>query len=645
MGLTDYTNPNDDDTGNGGGGGNGGGPIIPGLPPMSNITGSLSGIEDMLINYNERFEKADPALFRDALIAQTISVLIGKNKPNALLVGPAGVGKTRIAEEIARLIAIKSPLIPARLAKSTIYELPLSNIVAGAGVVGQLEERLAGLIDFATDKKKDAILFIDEIHQLMDNRDPVYKKVSQILKPALARGDLRVIGSTTMNESKSFDDDPAFQRRFTRLIVDELTREQALQVLFSARPSYLAHYKQKVTVSDDVLTKLVVIADENSRATSHRPDNALTLLDRAMAETVVAHSTALAQATAAQNTAVANALQSLTAIPLSESKLRSVAVRLMTGLATKEPFNEARVLEQLGRIKGQEEIIDDLIDALRRDDLGAFPRKKPLAWMFAGPSGVGKTEVSKIIAQELTSQPPIMLNMGEYSNQHDVSRLIGAGPGYIGSDSNKELPFDTLESNPYRVILLDEIEKADRTIHRLFLTALDEGWMRMANGKVIDFTKTIIIATTNAGRDSLNKKKVGFVLDDQASMLSRQEIARALKDDFDAEFLGRYSKLIAFAPLSRETYEDILVASYERERDRIVESDPVTAAAIPVPIDPGVLAQTVQDTFLPDQGARPAEQAARRLIEDAVIAVRFPPAPAALGVVDEEDELELVLDE
>lgn len=637
MGLSNFTNDDDDQNGNGPGGP--GGPALPPLPPMGNVNGAMNDVTEMLINYNERFEKADPALFRDALIQQTISVLIGKNKPNPLLVGPAGVGKTRITEEIARAIATKSPLIPKQLRKATIYELPLSNLVAGAGILGQLEERLAMLVDFATEPKNRAILFIDEIHLLQDKNDSTYKKISQILKPALARGDMRLIGATTMNEAKSFDNDPAFQRRFTRLVVDELTREQTVQVLFSARQSYEAHYKHQVTIADDVLTKLAVIADENSRATSHRPDNALTLLDRAMADEVVSHSTKIAKADEAGNQLVVKALTGLT-LHLDEGKLRNIAVRLMTGLASKEPFDELRVREQLTRIKGQDDIVDDLIDALRRDDLGAFPRTRPMAWMFAGPSGVGKTEAAKIIAQELTNQPPIMLNMGEYNTQWDASKLTGSGPGYVGSESDRELPFDTLESNPYRVILLDEIEKAHPVIHRLFLTALDEGWMRMANGKVIDFSKSIIIATTNAAREAMNRNPVGFQASAEPSRMSRQELTKALQAHFDAEFLGRFTKLVAFAALSLETYEEILVTAYERERERIAESDPRTAALIPQPIDPDKLARLVNETYLVDQGARPAGQAARQLIEDAVIDSRFAPAaPALASAFDEDAEL------
>lgn len=639
MGLQDFSSPSNPNGGGGSGAGGGSTPSLPSFPGMGMQTGGLSDIEEMLINYNDRFKTASPALFRDEHIAQMFSVLIGKSKPNPLMVGPAGVGKTRIVEELARLIAVGSARVPTKLLKATIYELPLSNLVAGAGVVGQLEDRVAQLVDFAVDKKNDAVVFIDEIHMLQDSHDPIYKKVAQILKPALARGDMRVIGATTMNEAKAFDDDPAFQRRFQRLVVDELTREQTIEVLHGARPGLVSHYGNQVGITDDVLTKLAVIADENSSASSHRPDNALTLLDRAMADLVVGHSTAIAAAIDAGDTGTAQALQSLTTLPLTERKVRSVAVRLMTGMASKGAFDEASVLDELSRIKGQDDILDDIIDALRRDDLGTFPRKRPMAWMFAGASGVGKTEVAKIVASALTNQPPIMLNMGEYSHEHDVSRLIGAGPGYVGSNSDKELPFDTLESNPYRVILLDELEKAHRVVHRLFLTALDEGWMRMASGKVIDFSKTIIIATTNAAADAIKCKPMGFTSGDAPTALSRQDLIRELSQSFDKEFLGRYSKVIAFASLTRETYAEILVSSYQRERDRIALSDPRTARDIPVPIDQDLLDRTVEETFLPDQGARPAEQAARRLIEDALLARRFPAtvvaAPGATGSGDQ----------
>lgn len=634
MGLTDYTNrgnDSDDDSNNGSNNSGTGGAVFPGgglmtpPPPMKGIAGGdPDDIASMLIDYNERFKNAAPTLFRDAMVAQTFSVLIGKAKPNPLLVGPAGVGKTRIVEEIARLIAIGDPGVPAMLAKATVYELPLSNIIAGAGIVGQLEARLAALVDFVTDKNNDAILFIDEIHLIQSENDPVYRKVAQILKPALARGDMRLIGATTMNEARSFDDDPAFQRRFSRLVVDELTREQTVQVLLSARSAHLAHYKNKITVSDEVLREVAIVADENSKASAHRPDNALTLLDRAMADAVMA-----------QTKLTAAGITLPGPLPLGKEKLRAVAIKLATGFSVKEPFDEVRTRAELIRLRGQDEVLEEMMGALRRDDLAVFPRTRPSAWILAGPSGVGKTEAVKIVSAQLTGQPPIVLNMGEFHTQWDTAKVLGSPPGYVGSTSDKEMPFDTLESNPYRVVLLDEIEKAHPAVHRLFLTALDEGYMRMASGKVIDFSKALIVATTNAAREEMGRNPVGFTTQDGPRRLTQQELVKALQSSFDAEFLGRFSMITMFAPLNAKLYEEILVASYERERLRIVQTDPTTGAMIPTGIDPDVLSTLVKETYLVDQGARPAEKAARALIENAIIAARFI-APVTIATADDE---------
>lgn len=641
MGLSNFT-PEDDDDSTGGNNGNGPtGPGMPGLPPMGGLTGGNGDVEDLLVNYNERFKSAIPLRFRDGVMTQLVSVLIGKTKPNALLVGPAGVGKTALAEDLGRRIANKDASIPKRLRKSTVYELPLAGLVAGGGIVGGLERLIGAVVDFATDPANDAILFVDEIHMLQGD-DPSYQKVAQILKPALARGDLRMIGATTMNESQSLDKDPAFQRRFTRLVVDELTIAQTIEVCLDVRASFLAHYHHKVSISDEMVARLVTIADENSRESSHRPDNAITLMDRTMADVVVTHSAAIAKATAEGDTATVQLLSQIPVRPLQEKRIRSVAVRLMTGLAEKEPYDEKRIVKGLSRIKGQDAIMENLLEVLRRDELGAFPRRKPIAWMFAGPSGVGKTEAAKAIAQELTGQDPIMLNMGEYHTQWDASKLLGSGPGYVGSDSNRELPFDTLESNPYRVILLDEIEKANPVIHRLFLTALDEGWMRMANGKVIDFKKTIIIATTNAARDALSKPKMGFHAGSGDEQISREDLTRALKERFDAEFLGRFSELLAFNRLDKATYASILVGYYGRERERIESTNAVMGSRIPVDIDEQTLAETVAATYVADLGARPAEAAARRLIEDALLAASAPSAGSWSQLVaqlgDEDDD-------
>ena len=243
--------------------------------------------ESVLINYNDKFKKAPVAMFRDSLVAQTMSVLIGKNKPNALLIGMAGTGKTKIVEDVARRIANNDPSLPLELSGSTIYELPLSSLVAGAGIVGELEERLEAILEFCIDPKNNAILFIDEIHQLAKTTDTTYTKIAQVLKPALARGDLRTIGATTSQEAKTLMGDPAFNRRFSRIIVDELSREQTVKILEMSVLGFVKHYSNKIYIDTTILEEVAIIADSYGNAGNHRPDNAITLLDRACGNAVV----------------------------------------------------------------------------------------------------------------------------------------------------------------------------------------------------------------------------------------------------------------------------------------------------------------------------------------------------------------------
>lgn len=617
MGLSDFTN----DPGNNDPGGNGpGGPSGPfgpgGMPPMGGMADSVDDVEEMLINYNERFKDADKTLFRDELIDQTISVLISKTKPNPLLVGSAGVGKTRIVEDIARRIAVGDPSLPKALKDHTIYELPLANLVAGSGIRGELESRLVGVVDFFCDPQNKAVLFIDEVHQLGKDSSDVYTKVAQILKPAMARGDMHMIGATTLQEARSIDDDPAFARRFSRLVVDELTREQTVQVLEAALPSYLSHYGYQINVPTALLNDVAVIADEKSRASDSRPDNALTLLDRAMADAAIRKERAIIRARTAGDHVALAALTS--GFPLSAHKVAEVAQRLLTGMPASPAYDEAAISSELGQIKGQDDVLGEVLDLLRRDALGVFPRRAPLACMFAGASGVGKTEVAKIISQELTGQAPIILNMTEYAAEHQVAKIIGAPPGYVGSTSNKELVFDGLESNPYRVILLDELEKAHRDVQRLFLAVLDEGKITNASGKVLDFSKTMIIATTNAARKHSAGPSIGFANPAGNGDSEKSKLVRELQGHFEPELLGRFSHITAFNRIDRELYAEILADRYQREVIRIKDEKPGFAAMLDPILDPDVLAAEVAG-FLPDQGARPAQAAARRLIEDSIL--------------------------
>lgn len=609
MGLSNFT-PTDI----GGGGSGSSGPSIPISALLGPTLTGGSDINDMLINYNEMYKSATPALFRDEIVTQTMSIISSSRKPNALLVGPAGVGKTAIVEEIARRIANKEASVPPQLANTTIYELPIATLVAGAGVVGDLENRITEIIKFAQDANNDALLFIDEIHLIADSNNTTYAKIAQILKPAMARGYIRVIAATTMGEAKKLDDDPAFKRRFSSVIVDELTREQTRDILDIILPGMLTHYQNKVTVAPDVLDEIVLTADR-LMSTGHRPDTAITLLDRALSHSVISHHAAIQEALASGNTTSAQMLQQITHIPLTAKRLNTIAMLLVTG-QSQPPHLDAQALQtELSRLRGQEEVLPRIVDALRRRELNIFPSTRPTSWLFAGASGVGKSETATIISSMVTGQKPIILNMAEYHDSASINRIIGSPTGYVGSDSAKERPFDTLASNPYRVIVLDEFEKADMSVQRLFLSALDTGEIQMANGPAVDLSRCIVIATTNAGRQKLSGSQMGF--GDHKHSVSKQSLTKELQKSFDAELLGRFDDLIAFMPLGADDYAQILRDEYDRQVKRICAERPDLSFD---PIDDDTIAQLVDETWLVDQGARPAIRAIRALIEDMLLA-------------------------
>lgn len=605
MGMSNFTGNN------GNGNGNAGLPptgfsIQPPQKPDLDAT-------EFLVDYNTRFAAAGNAMFREQLVRQTMAVLIGKNKPNALLVGQAGVGKTKIVEDIAYRLATKDPSVPDKLQGCQVWELPLSNIVAGSSFVGQVEEKLQSVIDFACDPKNRVILFIDEIHQLVGDSQ-VYGKIAQILKPALARGDIKVIGATTLQESSQLMDDPALNRRFSRLIVDELTQEQTVEVLRCAMPGFLSHYGNKVTVANDILPLVVAIADQYAAAGNHRPDTALTLFDRACGDAIVARKAK--EIALANDPALLSALKASPLVPITEKQIRSTAMHLMTGNATHESLDVNALREHLSRIKGQDDILADVIDKLRRADSNLFPRKRPLTFLFAGASGVGKTEVTKIIAEEMTGVAPITLNMAEYHSPASINRIIGAPAGYVGSDSHAELPFDVLESNPYQVILLDEFEKADRSVQRLFMNAFDEGTIKTSKGRTVDFSKAIIIATTNASHSTGASHSLGFVSSTSGKDSARQTVD-SLSGWFDTELLNRFTKILTFHELSRDIYKDIVADIYAREMARIKHEH--RGIQMPDELDDAELESIVEATYVPKFGARPAGRAVQDYIENNAI--------------------------
>lgn len=623
MALQDFTvGPDDDDatppdpsnpsnpsggSPKGPGSGTGGG-----IPSISSIFGGQADsgpdAREFLVDMNARHASDDPILFRDEVVDQTIATLIGKDKPNALLIGHAGVGKTKVAEDIARRIAVKDPTLPAQLQGFTIYSLQLTDLTAGAGIVGQLEERVSSVIDFASDARNKAILFIDEIHLLMGDSQ-IYGKIAQQLKPALSRGRIRVIGATTVNEAQSFNDDPAMNRRFSRVIVDELTDEQTVAVLEKAWPAFASHYGHKVQATHELFEDCVSVANRFSFQGSHRPDSAITLLDHALADVFVGHGRQRADAQAAGNSAVVAALDAMRFLPVTRKKLNDTALRLMTGHARKREITREALEEAFEPLRGQGAAKATIIEKVYRRDRGLFPSTKPLTFLLAGPSGVGKTLSARIAASMLTDGKPIVLNMTEYNSPSSINRIIGSDRGYIGSESKAELPFDALDTNPYQVILLDEFEKCDRSVQRLFMRAFDEGQITTSMGKVVDFSKSIVFATTNAGNNGTHAARpLGFV---EPERTASDEVT-ALSADFDLEFLNRFSEIVTYERIDRQTYRDIVCETYSKEAARINDEH---GLSLPPELSDDDADAIVEATYLPDFGARPAENAVRDHIE------------------------------
>lgn len=630
MPLTDFTsdsdasNGSDDTSSNNGTGGTGsgngiihtggpGGPGIPNNPPAPSLM-APPDLEDLLVNYNEKFSGSVPAKFRDGLIDQAMSVLISYAKPNALLVGPAGVGKTRIVEDIARRLADDDPSVPRALKGFTIYELEFASISAGAGIVGQVEQRIQAIVDFIKDPANKAILFLDEAHQLFAS------KLSQPFKPAMARGDFRMIASTTANEARTINDDPAMARRFSRLIVDELSVEQTMEVLQDTRASMSTHYGHKVSVSDAVLDELLTVAEDLMPAHMHRPDRQLTLLDRSMADRIVRQHRMIQDAQAIGDQSLASMLSSMTTYPLLIKQVREVAEKMRRGTATAHRSDVTQLKTALqDALVGQDAVIDQVTDALSRKALSLFKDPRPTSWLFAGSSGTGKTETVRILAEQMTGREPIILNMSEYTHASAETKILGSPPGYIGSDSQREKPFDTLESDPHRVILLDEFEKAHRDIQRLFLSVLDTGTLTDASGTVIDFSKAIVVATTNAGREvSGDRPQIGFA-PSAPSALSDESLTKALAEHFDKELLGRFQLRMAFESIDRGLFREICAAHFVRLRAQIAEHNPSAAAGLPVALDDAALDELAQTSFVAALGARPARAAVQRWIEDRLL--------------------------
>lgn len=575
--------------------------------PAQNTINAVNNTPDLLIDYNSQFKAIQPLLFRDNIISEIYAVLLAAKKPNALLIGPAGVGKTAIAAEIARQLANRDSAVPKMLQNMHVYELPLSNLVSGSSYVGQTEAKLNEVLDFATNPKNHVILFIDEIHLLMNSGNPEYAKLAQLLKPALARGDLHVIGATTTQEARDFMRDPAFSRRFANIIVDELTQSQEEQILQNALPHLLTHYQNQVQFDPTLLANIVAISDQILRPQTHRPDSGLTLLDRCLAETIVERQNQMSKAQSANNQIVISALKSQPIPRVNLNSISKIAKKIVTGTSQKPLLNKNELVQSLAPIVGQNEAKDKIIQAILLNQLGVFNQNKPFSFLLSGSSGVGKTMLAKIIANIVTNTEPITLNLTEYHSSASINRIIGSPAGYVGSTSHQELPFDSLESNPYQVILLDEFEKANPAVQRLFMRVLDEGKLQLANNHVIDFSKTIIFATTNAQHNNYAEKPVGFNAQDV-------KLSTKLTNNFDSELLNRFSRLIEFKSLDKNDFKTILQNKYQELLPQLSNK----IVGLPNNLSNSELDELTKNFYDPKFGARPASRALESYISSQI---------------------------
>lgn len=632
--IHDFDKDHNNNNGNGGNGNNNnGGTGFPGGQQpqiMIQIPPPLPPSEDdleMLVNYNELAKKGKfaNALFRDNQITQITAILRTKQRPNALLIGDAGVGKTQIVEELANRLVNDDPIIKNMLGDVIIYELPLSKIVSGAAFSGQLEEKLHHVIDFAKDPKNKAILFIDEIHQILGsaNTSPAYSKIAQILKPELGRGDLNVIGATTTQEAVVFLTDSAFSRRWYTVQVPELSIEQTEEIILNIRDKFTDHHK--VNAPNDIIKQIVAIGDEYKQYGSHRPDTAISLMDKAMSDARIKRLKLIE--TMKQDPAMAAVIPYNTPVILNVDQLKQSAMALLTGDEKLFETNSDELTETLEtQIIGQSEAKSEIVDAVKRLSLRLTKRIKPVSFLFAGPSGTGKTEIAKQVTKSLfgSKNKMIYLNLSEFSSPASLTRITGSPVGYIGSDSKAELPFDSLENCPYQVVVLDEFEKAHPDVQRFFMQALDEGTVKTNNNKVVDFTRSIIIATTNAGVVEMGHAKIGFSQDTDTKKQSTEEILQILKASFDIELLNRFGKVVAFTAIERDDYTQILAVKYNniikdiQNNRKDLEFKPKFIDIEDALLN-DVLLDLTEKTYIPTANARPAERVIREYIEDIII--------------------------
>jgi ATP-dependent Clp protease ATP-binding subunit ClpC len=597
--------------------------------------------------------KLDPVIGRDTEILRVIQILCRRTKNNPVLIGEAGVGKTAIVEGLAQKIASND--VPEILSGKRVLSLDLGAMIAGSRFRGEFEERLKAALEEIQRAQGEVILFIDELHTVVGaGAAQGAMDASNMLKPALARGELQCVGATTLDEyHKHIEKDAALERRFAPVFVEEPSVEETIQMLHGLRDRYEAHHKVRFTDQ-----ALVDAARLSSRYVTerHLPDKAIDLIDEAAAKLRVAlyslppelkdRKTEIDRLAAEEEQAGTERDYERAAQKKAErlrleaefSQLRdqweaehqldemvdpqdiAEVVAQWTGIPVSQMMEtESEKLLQMEqriheRIIGQEEAIHAISDAIRRARSGLKDPRRPIgSFIFIGPSGVGKTELAKALAWFMFDDEDalVRIDMSEYREQHTVSRLFGAPPGYVGYEEGGQLT-EAVRRRPYRVILFDEIEKAHPEVWNALLQILDDGRLTDGQGRTVDFRNSVLIMTSNLGTEYVRRSgTLGFMQNrgDDDERQEHEKIEKALKSTFRPEFLNRIDEIITFSPLSKDQMSDIVELQMKEVQERLKER------GLQVELTEKARLWLANEGFDPAFGARPLKRALQKHVE------------------------------
>lgn len=584
--------------------------------------------------------QVDRVISRNEEIDRVIQILNRRSKNNPVLLGEPGVGKTAIAEGLACRIFERN--VPPKLFGYQLYLLDFTALVAGTQFRGQFEARLKSLLNEAAEMG-NVILVIDEIHNIVAAGDAEgAMSAANILKPALARGEIQVIGATTLSEyRKHIEKDSALERRFQPVLVDEPSSAESIEILKGIRDYYENYHKVKI--SDSVIEEAVRLS-ERYITDRFLPDKAIDVIDEAgsrvnLKNKAIYNTSVLAERLEGMQAQINEAAESNDFERVANLRVDEIKLKKELAAAEKEAaeaeitFDDiASVIESWTKIPvhrltedessklldlenrihrrviGQNDAVEAVSRAIRRGRADITTRKRPVSFIFAGPTGVGKTELVKTLAEVMfdTEEALIRIDMSEYMEKHSVSKLIGSPPGYVGYDDAGQLT-EKVRRKPYSVILLDEIEKADPEVFNLFLQILDDGRIADSHGKIVNFENTIIIMTTNAGSEFKNSA-LGFMSDD-ADVLA-DNVNKSLKQIFRPEFLNRIDDIVTFKPLNKTELRQIVGLLLQPICEKLAEKGAefvITEEAKELILEKG---------HDPKYGARPLKRAIQTLVED-----------------------------